>query len=102
MFGIFVFLTHADPEEKYIYYLLPNSCPRGRTAVGMHVQGRDRLVSEWTGFLEIKHSRNLKTCGEDPLDRVDFVLASHRFCNFGLGFLLVGETLFVSSSSPCG
>ena len=46
VFGNFVFLTHTDPKEKYIYHLLRNSRPRGRTAAGIRVRGRDRLVSE--------------------------------------------------------
>ena len=41
VFGNFAFLTHADPGEKYIYHLLPNSRPRGRTAAGIRVRGRD-------------------------------------------------------------
>ena len=36
--------------RNIIYHLLPNSRPRGRTAAGIRVRGRDRLVSERAGF----------------------------------------------------
>ena len=77
--------------EKYNHYLPPNSRPRGRTAVGIRVWGRDRLLSERAGFWEVKHSRNLKTCSEVR------ILARCRSVRFGFVFFLVGETLLISS-----
>lgn len=53
VFGSFVFFTHVDPGEKYIYHLLPNSRLQGRTAAGIWVRGRDNtsfLACSCTSF----------------------------------------------------
>ena len=50
VFGIFVILTHADPGEKYIYNLLPNSCPQSQTAAGIWVWVHDILYTRALGY----------------------------------------------------